>query len=154
MPAHGFNGGEVSRVLLIYHPDNFASAVKSVREALGVLDFQGPYEPTGYRLRFMISFSARLELITPSGETGFVPMARQFLMQKGEGFFGLTYRISDLAQAEDQATAAGFPRRAPRLDCLEAVPDWRQQYAELLETPLGDIAGVNVALVQTRQHSS
>jgi len=139
-----------TRVILIYQPENLAPAMTEIARTLGVTDFEGPFDPPGFGLTVAISFAAGLELIAPSGEAGFAGMAREFLAEHGEGFYGLVYGVDDLSAAEAQAAAAGHPRRGERLDCFSAQPAWRQRFASLDEAVLGSVAGVEMTLIQSR----
>jgi hypothetical protein len=150
--VHATRNG-VSRTVLIYRPENFDAAVTDFANALGIADFGETIEPPGFGLRVAVSWATGLELIAPLGEEGFSGEAWDFLNTRGEGLFGLVWEVDELEAGEARAAAAGFPRKAERLDCLLANPVWRARFSVAMEAPLEPIAGVGVTLIRVEPRS-
>jgi len=146
MQRDGRNG--LYRVVLLYREENFDAALEAFRTSLGVTDFGKPYVPAGVGLRIAISWESGLELITPHGDEGYAGPIRQHLAAKGEGMFGLIYRVGDIGEAERRAAAAGYPRQGERIDCFEGNPTWRERFDRADEARLAPIAGIDVTLIQ------
>jgi len=138
----------ISRVVLIYQPENFLSAVKAYQEALNITDFEGPYEFQQVGLKVVKSWDTGVEIISPLPEGGYSGYLRDFLKSKGEGMFNLIYRVNNLQSAESHAAAHGYPPVGDCQDALEVHKEWRKRFTMLKELPLSPIAGVPVTLVQ------
>jgi hypothetical protein len=138
----------ISRVVMLYREENFDRAVESFRATLGVTDFDGPIVLDKMGLRIAVSWDTGLELITPHGSGGFADHMRAHLDAKGEGVFGLVYRVPDLDAGEARAIAAGHPRQGDRINCFDANPEWRSRFLLALEAPIAPIAGIEVTLIQ------
>lgn len=140
-------GGHVSRALLIYHPENFAAAVRTYADVLKVA-FEPEYEPCGFGLRIAISLRAGVEIITPIGDGSYSDHMRDALRARGEGLLGLVFSVPDLDMARQTAVAAGHPPVGSVLDCFDANPAWRGRFKTMIEIGLPPVAGVMVTLAQ------
>jgi len=138
----------ISRVVLIYRPENFLSAVDAYRNALGIVDFEGPYEFDQMGLRAVVSWDTGMEIISPLSQGGFSEYLRDILKSKGEGIFNIVYQVKDLQSAERQAASHGYPRVGDYLDGLEVRKEWCERFTMLKEASLPPIAGVAVTLIQ------
>ena len=145
------SGGRVHRIILAYWPHNFEAAVERFKSVLGLQDLEGPFEPAGDGVRAMVSFEQGIEFITPGGQGLFRPILENHLSTRGEGLFTLVWSVDDLTAAEERAAAAGFPRPGGRIDCFQANPAWKLQYARLLEAPLPPVAAVNLILIEAKR---
>jgi hypothetical protein len=137
----------ISRIALIYHPENLDAAAETFQSALGITDFE-ILTPEGFGMRVIVSLSAGIELITPHGEGRFSAMAHDCLERQGEGLFGIVYRVPDLEAAEKKAAEANFPRLGDRINGFDVNPAWREEFSFMSESFLGPIAGVVFALIQ------
>jgi hypothetical protein len=139
----------LARVVIAYDEENFERAAGDFAAALSI-DF-GPYlTPPGLGLRIAISLASGIEIIAAHGEEGYAPMMRQAVAERGEGVFGIVYRVPDLDAAITAAAAAGWPEVGDRIDCFAANPDWAKAYSRLIEANVQPIAGVNVTLIEGR----
>jgi len=137
----------ISRVVMLYREENFDAALATFTQTLGITDFETPLDLHEMGLRVSVSWDSGLELIAPLGEGAYAAPMRAHLDAKGEGVFGLVYRVPDLEAAEARATANGHPPRG-RIDCFTANPDWRERFSYAMEAPLEPIAGIDVTLIQ------
>jgi len=138
----------IYRVVLIYHPENFLSAVDAYRDALGITDFEGPYQIHQMGFRAVVSWDAGIEIISPLSQGGFSEYLRDILKSKGEGIFSVVYQVKDLESAEQQAATHGYPRMGDYIDGLKVREEWCERFTMLKEASLSPIAGVAVTLIQ------
>jgi Glyoxalase/Bleomycin resistance protein/Dioxygenase superfamily len=103
----GRNG--ISRVVMIYRPENLRSAVREFKQALDITDFEGPYDLGEMGIQVVISWTAGIELIAPMQSGTHSAAMWDVLKQRGEGMFNLVYRVRDLQKAEAHAAAHGYP---------------------------------------------
>jgi methylmalonyl-CoA/ethylmalonyl-CoA epimerase len=110
--------------------DHTALAVESIEAALplfrdllgGEVRFDHTDARAGFRaVQLRYPNGARLELLEPSGERGFL---RDFLAEHGEGAHHLTYLVEDLRAAVAAIRAAGYRV----VDEDYANPAWQQAF--------------------------
>ena len=138
----------LSRLLMLYREENFDAALETFRAALGVTDIDAPLVLAEMGLRIAVSWDTGLELVAPHGSGAYADAMRARLDEKGEGIFGVVYRVPDLDVGEARAAQAGYPREGERINCLAANPDWRSRFALAMEASLAPMAGVDVTLIQ------
>lgn len=142
----GRNG--VQRVVMVYRPENFQSALEEFRNVLNITDFDGPHDLPALGLRVALSWDTGVEIITPMAQGPYVESMWEILKTKGEGIFNLVYQVDDLSRAEQRAALHGRPCVGGHLDALEVQSAWRERFRIALEAPLTPIAGVSVTLIQ------
>jgi hypothetical protein len=138
----------ISRVVLIYRPENLRSAVKEFKQALNITDFEGPYDLAEIGVQVVISWTAGIELIAPMPSGTHSAAMWEVLKKRGEGMFNLVYRVRNLQKAEAHAAAHGYPRRGEYINALDVEQSWRDRFRLLKEAALADIAGTAVTLIQ------
>lgn len=138
----------VSRVVLLYREENFEAAVAAFRDALGIGDLGEPIAPPGMGLRIALSWDTGIELLAPCGEGLYAEALRAHLDKRGEGMFGIVYRVASLDAAEGRAAAAGYAPLGERIDCFASSEAWRERFDVLLERNLPLVAGTQVTLIE------
>jgi hypothetical protein len=138
----------ISRVVLIYRPENLGKAAKEFTDALNIRDFEGPYDLAEIGVRVVISWTAGIELIAPMQSGTYSAAMWEVLKQRGEGMFNLVYRVRNLERAEAHAAAHGYPRRGEYIYPLDVEQSWRDRFRMLKEASLASIAGTAVTLIQ------
>lgn len=138
----------VCRVVLLYREENFEAALDAFRSALGVNDFEGPLALPEMGLKIAVSWSSKLELITPHGQGSYAEQMRHRLADKGEGLASLVFRVPELDSGIASAAAAGYPTLGTHIDCLEANPAWKSRFAFATEAPITPVGGIDIALMQ------
>ena len=137
----------LARVVFLYREGNFDRAVADFTAALGI-DFGPVLHPAALGLRIAMSMAAGIEIVCPSGDEGYAPFMSAALDQRGEGFYGIVYRVPDLDEAVRSAGAAGWLEAGDRLDCFTANPAWGDTYVRMIEANMTPIAGINVTLLE------
>jgi len=138
----------LQRVVMVYRPENFQSALEEFRNVLGITDFDGPHDLHALGLRIVLSWDTGIEIITPMAQGAYVEAMWEVLNTKGEGVFNLVYQVDDLSRAEQRAALHGRPRVGGHIDALAVQDAWRERFRMALEAPLPPIAGVPVTLIQ------
>jgi hypothetical protein len=138
----------ISRVVLIYRPENLQGAVNEFTEALNITDFEGPYDLEEIGVRVVISWTSGIELIAPLQSGSHSAAMWEVLKKRGEGMFNLVYRVRNLQKAAAHAAAHGYPRRGEYINALDVEQSWRDRFRLLKEAALADIAGTAVTLIQ------
>ena len=138
----------ISRVVMIYRPENLRGAVKEFTRALDITDFEGPYDLEEMGVQVVISWTAGIELIAPMQSGTHSAAMWDVLKQRGEGMFNLVYRVRNLQKAEAHAAAHGYPRRGEQINALDVEQSWRDRFRLLKEAALENIAGTAVTLIQ------
>jgi hypothetical protein len=141
------NSKGISRIVMIYRPENLARTAGEFSRALGV-DFEGPIDVADIGVTVMVSWSSGLELIAPLEGGRMTEAMWGILRDRGEGMFNLVFQVPDLSEAEGRAAAHGFTRVGDRLNCLDVEPSWCARFRLALESPLPAIGGVSITLIQ------
>lgn len=140
----------LSRVVLAYRPENFDCAVADFSRALG-LRFE-MLDTAHLGLRVAMAFSAGVELICPDGEHGHGAAVRAAIETQGEGLQQIILAVPDLEEGAERARLAGWDSGGFRIDCFDANPAWREDYASMREAPLPPIAQASVTLIELVPH--
>jgi hypothetical protein len=138
----------ISRVVLIYRPENLLAAMREFKNALDITDFEGPYTLPAIGLQVVMSWSAGIELISPLPDGTYSAAMWEVLQHRGEGMFNLVYRVRSLRKAEAHAAAHGYPRVGDHINALEVEDSWRDRFRMLREAALPPVAGTAVTLIQ------
>ena len=149
--------GRVDHVTFIYKKENLDSAIKQLGDALGITDWEGPVEFKRFGILQAQSLEAGVELLAPTGETGFIA---DYLREHGEGFFALILGVDDLDKAVTAARDKGIE---PVLDengeplVIDSLAigangkpgghaSWPSKLKTYKEVPFENVAGINLYL--------
>ena len=119
---------------LIERFDHFALGVKSIEEALPLMDLLGARFMYGadhlrndFRwVQFALKDGSRLELIAPLSRESFL---QRFLDKRGEGLHHVTYKVADVEVAAGRAENLGY-----RISGLHRHPSWSEVFLHPSQT--------------------
>ena len=131
----------VDRVVIAVR--DIEAAAKRYSELLGVSFWDGGVR-SDYGLRAMVSWDGGIELISPIDNNS---MVARFIDKKGEGLFGVIFRVSDIEESRARAEAKGFRVTG---DVDTGLPDGFKVFKEINLHPK-DTYGIPTTLVQSER---
>ena len=133
--------GGVDRVVIVVR--DIEKASKSYSELLGI-SFWDAGVREDFGVRAMVSWDGGIELISPTDANS---EAARFLEKRGEGLFGVIFKVSDIGEARARAEEKGFCVTG-EVDC--GLPAGFKVFKEITLHP-EDTHGIVVALVQSER---
>jgi methylmalonyl-CoA epimerase len=130
--------------------DRVVIAVKDLEMAAKryseLLDISFPHSVTrdDYGMRVMVSWDGGIELISPIDNNS---MVARFIEKKGEGLFGVIFRVGDIEESRARAEAKGFRVTG---DVDSGLPDGFKVFKEITLHPK-DTYGIPTTLVQSER---
>lgn len=118
-------------------------AAKRYSELLGISFWDGGVR-SDYGLRAMVSWDGGIELISPVDNNS---MVARFIEERGEGLFGVIFKVGDLEEARARAKAKGFRVTG---DVETGLPDGFKVFKEI-NLHSKDTYGIPTTLVQSER---
>ncbi len=129
----------VDRVVIVVR--DIEMAAKRYSELLDISFWDGGVR-SEYGLRAMISWDGGIELISPIDDNS---MMARFIEKKGEGIYGVIFKVKDIEESRARAKEKGFRVTG---DVDTGLPDGFKVFREININPK-DTYGIPTTLVQS-----
>jgi methylmalonyl-CoA/ethylmalonyl-CoA epimerase len=119
------------------------TAAKRYSELLGI-SFPHSVIREDYGIRAMVSWDGGIELVSPIDNNSLIA---KFIEKKGEGLFGVVFKVDDIDKAKARAEAKGFRVTG---DVHSGLPDGFKLFKEITLHPK-DTYGISTTLMQSER---